>query len=114
MQVNVDTTSTHLQCTGKYFQLHLLKMNKIAVAMTSTYYTHLVKNQERCKYSRKKVSAELRKLEEQDIEKVEGPTPWILLLVVILKKNGDVCMCVDMQMPNQAIQRGTRAQPLMI
>ena len=26
-------------------------------------------------------------------------------LVVIPKKNGDVCLCVDMQMPNRAIQR---------
>ena len=55
---------------------------------------------------RKKVSTELKKLEEQDIiEKVEGPTPWVSPLVVIPKKNGNVRLCVDMRMPNQAIQR---------
>ena len=46
---------------------------------------------------RKKVSAELKKLEVQGIiEKVEGPTPWVSPLVVIPKKNGDVRLCVDM------------------
>jgi len=66
---------------------------------------------------RKKVSAELKKLEQEEIiEKVEGPTPWVSPLVVIPKKNGDVRLCVDMRMPNQAIQRerDTRAQLLMI
>ena len=61
---------------------------------------------------RKKVSAELKKLEEQDIiEKVEGPTPWVSPLVVIPKKNGDVRLCVDMRMPNQAIQRERHPSP---
>lgn len=44
---------------------------------------------------RKKVEQELHKLEQQDIiEKVEGPTPWVSPLVVIPKKNGDVRICV--------------------
>ena len=61
---------------------------------------------------RKKVSAELKKLEEQDvIKKVEGPTPWVSPLVVIPKKNGDVRLCVDMRMPNQAIQRERHPSP---
>ena len=61
---------------------------------------------------RKKVSVELKKLEQQGIiEMVEGPTPWVSPLVVIPKKNGDIRLCVDMRMPNQAIQeRDTRAQ----
>ena len=58
------------------------------------------------------MAAELKKLEEQDIiEKVEGPTPWMSPLVVILKKNGDVRLCVDMRMPNQAIQRERHPSP---
>ena len=61
---------------------------------------------------RKKVSAELKKLEEQDvIEKVKGPTPWVSPLVVIPKKNGDVRLCVDMRMPNKAIQRERHPSP---
>ena len=61
---------------------------------------------------RKKVSVELKKLEQQGIiEKVEGPTPWVSPLVVIPKKNGDVRLCVDMRMPNQAIQRERHPSP---
>ena len=57
---------------------------------------------------RKKVSVELKKLEAQGIiEKVEDLTPWISPspLVVIPKQNGEVHLCIDMRMPNQAIQR---------
>ena len=44
---------------------------------------------------RNKVSVELKKLEHHGIiEKVEGPTP----LVVIPNKNGDIRLCVDMRM----------------
>ena len=61
---------------------------------------------------RKKVSAELEKLEQEGIiERVEGPTPWVSPLVVIPKKNGDVRLCVDMRMPNQAIQRERHPSP---
>ena len=45
----------------------------------------------------KKVEKELEHLEQQGIiEKVDCPTPWVSLLVVISKKNGDVRICVDM------------------
>ena len=61
---------------------------------------------------RKKVSVKLKKLEAQGIiEKVEGPTPWISSLVVIPKKNGEVRLCIDMRMPNQAIQRERHTTP---
>ena len=61
---------------------------------------------------RKKVAAELKKLEQQGIiKKVEGPTPWVSPLVVIPKKNGDVRLCVGMRMPNQAIQRERHPSP---
>ena len=62
-------------------------------------------------HSRKKVSVELNKLETQGIiEKVEGPTPWISPLVVILKRNGEVCLCIDMRMANRAIQRDSNCR----
>jgi len=61
---------------------------------------------------RKKVSAELKNLEQEGIiEKVDGPTPWVSPLVVIPKKNRDVRLCVDMRMPNQAIQRERHPSP---
>ena len=54
---------------------------------------------------RKKVEQELSNLEQQNIiERVEGPTPWVSPLVVIPKKNGDVRICVDMRMANKAIR----------
>ena len=61
---------------------------------------------------RKKVSQELERLEQEGIiEKVEGPTPWISPLVAIPKKNGDVRLCVDMRLPNEAIQRERHPTP---
>ena len=45
------------------------------------------------------------------IEKVEGPTPWISPLVVISKANGDIRLCIDMRMPNKAIQRERHPTP---
>ena len=51
---------------------------------------------------RKKVEQDLLALEQQNIiEKVDEPTPWVSPLVVIPKKNGDVCLCVDMRMANK-------------
>nr|XP_034319592.1 uncharacterized protein K02A2.6-like [Crassostrea gigas] len=63
---------------------------------------------------RKKVEAELRRLEDLDIiEKVEGPTPWVSPIVVAPKpKNPDeIRMCVDMRLPNEAIQRTRHITP---
>lgn len=39
------------------------------------------------------------------IEKVEGPTEWVSPVVPIIKKNGEVRLCVDMRRANQAILR---------
>ena len=61
---------------------------------------------------RKQVSDELDNLERQGIiEKVEGPTPWVSPLVVIPKKKGGVRLCVDMRVPNKAIQRERHPSP---
>ena len=61
---------------------------------------------------RQKVSQELDNLENQGIiEKVEGATPWVSPLVVIPKKIGDVCLCVDMRMANKAINRERHPSP---
>ena len=44
-------------------------------------------------------------LQEDIIEKVEGPTPWVNPVVVVPKPNGDVRLCVDMRCANKAIIR---------
>lgn len=55
---------------------------------------------------RKQVKEELDNLEHQGIiEKVEGATPWASPLVLPKKKKGGIRICVDMRMPNKAIQR---------
>lgn len=63
---------------------------------------------------RKRVEEELDKLEKQGvIEKISGPTPWVSPIVVTPKpKTPDkVRICVDMRLPNQAIQRERHITP---
>ena len=61
---------------------------------------------------RKKVEDELLRLEKLDIiEKVEGPTPWISPIVVLQKKNDSIGICVDMRLPNKAIERERHITP---
>ena len=63
---------------------------------------------------RAKVEAKLKELEEQDIiERVEGPTPWVSTIVTPPKPNdpSDIRLCVDMRGPNRAIQRERHVTP---
>ena len=63
-------------------------------------------------HMRKKVSDALDELEKQNIiERVEGPTPYVSPIVVIPKKDGSVRICVDMRIPNKAIQRERHPSP---
>ena len=45
------------------------------------------------------------------IEDVEGPTQWVSPLVIILKKNEEVQLCIDMRMANRAIRRECHPTP---
>ncbi|XP_052779408.1 uncharacterized protein K02A2.6-like [Mya arenaria] len=55
---------------------------------------------------REKVAEKLEELEEEDIiEKAEGPTPWVIPVVVVPKPSGDIRICVDMRQANKAITR---------
>ena len=55
---------------------------------------------------RNQVERKLQELEDQNvIDKVEGPTPWVSVLVPIPKKDGDVRICVDMRQANKTVQR---------
>lgn len=61
---------------------------------------------------RKQVEAELERLEQQNIiERVDGPTPWVSPLVVIPKKSGEIRLCIDMRMANKAILRERHPTP---
>ena len=39
------------------------------------------------------------------IEPVEGPAPWVNLVVIVPKNNGEIRLCVDMRQANQAIMQ---------
>ena len=53
---------------------------------------------------RKKVSAELQRLQQLDIiEPVKGPTSWVNPIVVVPKPNGKICMCLVTRRANEAI-----------
>ena len=55
---------------------------------------------------KEKIEKKLDELLREDIiEQVEGPTPWVNPVVVVLKSNGDVRLCVDMRCANKAIIR---------
>ena len=61
---------------------------------------------------REKIEKKLDELLQEDIiEKVEGPTPWENPVVVVPKPNGDVRLCVDMRCANKAIIRERHAIP---
>lgn len=53
---------------------------------------------------RDKVSAELKRLENEGIiERVTEATEWVSPMVVVKKKSGDIRICVDMRRVNEAI-----------
>ena len=53
---------------------------------------------------KEKIEKKLDELLQEDIiEQVEGPTPWINPVVVVPKPNGDVRLCVDLRCANKAI-----------
>lgn len=60
------------------------------------------------------VEDELEKLLKQDIiEKVEGASGWVSPLVVVMKDNGSIRLCVDMRVANTAIRRGFHMIPTL-
>lgn len=44
-------------------------------------------------------------LKDDIIERVEGATPWVSNIVPVIKKNGDLRVCVDMRRANEAVLR---------
>ena len=52
----------------------------------------------------KKVSKEITSLLENDcIERVEGPTSWINVIVAVPKSNGAIRICLDMRRANEIL-----------
>ena len=60
------------------------------------------------------MAEKIKKLEEDNIiEKVSGPTPWVSPVVIIPKSNdpNDIRLCIDMREANKAIQRERHYTP---
>lgn len=47
------------------------------------------------------------------IERVEGTSPWVSPLVIVIKDNGKLRLCVDMRRANTAIRRGFHLIPTL-
>ncbi|XP_055527961.1 uncharacterized protein K02A2.6-like [Wyeomyia smithii] len=61
-----------------------------------------------------KIHDKLQYLMQNDIiEKVNEPSPWVSPVVPVLKQNGDVRLCVDMRRANQAVLRETHPLPVI-
>ncbi|XP_058456768.1 uncharacterized protein K02A2.6-like [Malaya genurostris] len=74
-----------------------------------------------CQQPRRPPIALLTKIEEKInsllatdiIEPVEGGCPWVSPLVIVVKDNGDLRLCVDMRRANAAIVRERHIMPTM-
>lgn len=61
-----------------------------------------------------KIYGKLKDLLEMDvIEKVNGPSPWVTPVVPIMKRSGELRLCVDMRRANQAVLRETHPLPVI-
>ncbi|XP_037611722.1 uncharacterized protein K02A2.6-like [Sebastes umbrosus] len=59
------------------------------------------------------VSAELERLLEMDVIERIDASPWVSPIVVTLRKNGAVRMCVDLREPNKAVVMDSHPLPHM-
>ena len=67
-------------------------------------------------HQREKVQKEIQYLLDNDIiERAEGPTPWVSNIVVVPKpkRPGEVRICVDMREPNRAVMRERHPSPVI-
>jgi len=63
---------------------------------------------------REKVEKQIETLIDNDIiERVEGPTAWVSPAVPIIKKSGEIRLCVDMRRVNEAIMRERYPLPVL-
>ncbi|KAJ1138253.1 hypothetical protein NDU88_004644 [Pleurodeles waltl] len=91
---------------GKQFKLH------IDPAVTPT----VIRHRQVPLHLRSAVEKDLQALEDQVvIEKITGPIPWMLPLVITPKPKqpGAISPCVDMRLPNRAIKRERHITPTM-
>lgn len=60
------------------------------------------------------IEDKLRCLLQQDIiERVNGPSPWVSPMVPVTKDSGEIRLCIDMRQANRAVLRETHPFPLV-
>ena len=91
----------------KDVQVHL-EVDKTIQPKVSTYHSR------KPHHLRKMIADEVRKMEEQDlVEEVDGPTPWVVPVITVPKANGSLRLCLDMRGTNTAIQRTRHNTPTL-
>ena len=124
LHIAASTTTEHLPLHGEYQYLlqkfpavlsgkiGKLKDYQLELNIDPTVQPVVQNSRPTPLYYRPKVEAKLKQLEDQDIiEHVTGPTPWVSPLVIVDKPNGDVRLCVNMCKPNEALCRTHHAYP---
>ena len=86
-----------------------LRGTTVKLDIDKTNITPKAQPQRRIPYHiREKVKTALQQLKKEDvIERVpeDEATPWVQPIVAVPKKDGNVRICVDMRLPNEAIKR---------
>ncbi|XP_056000230.1 uncharacterized protein K02A2.6-like [Ostrea edulis] len=85
----------------------LVKCDPVKITLKRDYKPHCLTTARRVAFPLlTKVEAELRRLESEGIiEKVEKPTDWCSPVVPVVKKNGNLRICVDLKRLNDAVKR---------
>ena len=91
---------------GCFQGLGKLKDHKVKIHIDETV-PPVAQSSRRVPFSpRGKLENKLDELVEMGvIEAVEGPTPWVSPIVIVLKPSGDILLCVDMRRANKAVIR---------
>ena len=124
LHITASTTTEHPPLHGEYqyllqkfpavfsSKIGKLKDYQLKLNIDPTVQPVLPNSRPTPLHYRRKVEAKLKQLEDQDImELVTDPTPWMSPLVIVDKPNGDVRLCVNMCKPNEALCRTHHPYP---
>ena len=81
-------------------------------ALAGEYHMVLDESARPVQYPPRRVPVAIRDhLREKLLLELTMPTPWISLMVVVPKKNGKLCICLDLIDLNRALQRENYPMP---
>ena len=124
LHIAASTTTEHLPVHGEYRSLlqkfpavfsgkiGKLKDYQLELNIDPTVQPVVQSSRPTPLHYRARVETKLKQLEDQDIiQQVTGPTPWVSPLIIVDKPNGDVRLCVNMCRPNEALRRTHHLYP---